>query len=441
MWIQDNIKQQIAEPLENLYTGKESEVNWELIKSSVETLSYLPEGKTMIHESLKGLYWEYLCGNIPYATELHLFLNRMICDFQGLGEWMGSENILEIADQLLECKNSTSVFFNVMSLLIAGGYAPYITQWNKQRIEEEIESLSVQNNRKRGELFCVMQAYHSIATNKTLTDGERKTMYNLLREYWHYLVHIYSVMVKRIVGSNFKVFSQLINNVNIMPQCHPYIHLFYGAVLLRQDDIFPTDKDKEKATKNFSRMENIMKETPKDTLLDGLCQVLFGEEFEEVMARQNLPTYDEMKIMLKNYRETIAQMQLYLRNIVNQLKAAYEASVPISVIEKELLKLEPHTAMGILSELNMLLIGEKNWVKNAPDIKQKIQDKINEKEMSQQDLKIPNANITVGSVNTFNNNGIYNDFEGTYLLQNQNSKTLELIPIKDNVNNEGRDAE
>ena len=65
MWIQDNIKQQIAEPLENLYTGKESEVNWELIKSSVETLSYLPEGKTMIHESLKGLYWEYLCGNIP----------------------------------------------------------------------------------------------------------------------------------------------------------------------------------------------------------------------------------------------------------------------------------------------------------------------------------------------------------------------------------------
>ena len=80
-------------------------------------------------------------------------------------------------------------------------------------------------------------------------------------------------------------------------------------------------------------------------------------------------------------------------------------------------------------------------MKNAPDIKQKIQDKINEKEMSQQDLKIPNANITVGSVNTFNNNGIYNDFEGTYLLQNQNSKTLELIPIKDNVNNEGRDAE
>lgn len=421
---EDIIRTQIAEPLEYFFSGRESNINWTMVESSVRCFSNLPEQEKMVHDALKGLYWEYLCDNIPHTNEmtsLSSFLFRMLSNYEGLGEWMGEQDIMELVSELLKCKEPARRFFLNMQILMRQSYSPYINHWDKQRIEDEIERLAVQDERKRGELFCVMQAYYSIAVNELLSDKERMQMYELLQENWQYLVNVYSVMVKRIVGSGFKTFSQLVNNVNIMQSCHPYIHLFYNAVLLRQDDIFPTDKDKDKAVKNLTRMEDIMKETPKDIMLDDLCKVLFGDEFEEVMARKKQLSYDEMKQQLKEYRDTMQMMERNWIMVVNQLKAAVEASVPISVIEKELLKMEPNIALGIFSQLNMLLTGEEVWTNSANDIKQKILEKRN--------FNIEKANIHVAMVNTLENNGTLNDLDGAYIMPQLTSETAKSLPF------------
>lgn len=418
------IRLQIAEPLEHFFCGMESSINWPMVELSVRCFSSLPDNEKMIHDTLKGLYWEYLCDNIPNTKEMNdlsFFLFRMLSNYEGLGEWMGGQDIMELVSELLERKEPARRFLDNMKILLRQGYAPYISKWDRLHIEDEIERLAVQDERKRGELFCAMQAYYSIAVNKSLSDNERMQMYEQLEEHWQYLVNVYSVMVKRIVGSGFKTFSQLVNNVNIMQSCHPFIHLFYNAVLLRQDDIFPTDKDKDKAVKNLTRMENIMKETSKDTKLDNLCKVLFGDEFEEVMARKKQLSYDEMKQQLKEYRETMQMMEHNWMLVVSRLKDAVEASVPISVIEKELLKMEPNIALGIFSQLNMLLTAEEVWKTSANEIKQKILEKRN--------FNIEKANIQVAMVGTLENNGTLNDFEGSYILPQVTSETAKGLPF------------
>lgn len=417
------IRNQIAEPLERFFNGREDSVNWTMVEMSVNCFSSLPDQSNMVHQALQSLYYEYLGDNIPHTksmNRLYTFLFHMIDEYDGLGDWIGSCDIMDIVDELLKHEYAASKFFMNMDLLIRHGYSSYICKWDKQRIEEEIERLAVQDDRKRGEVFCIMQAYYSIAICEGLSDNERLRMYSLLKEHWQYLVNVYSVMVKRIVGSGFKVFSQLVNNVNVLQSCHPYIHLFYNAVLLRQDDIFPTDKDKDKAVKNMTRMEDIMKETPKDTLLDDLCTVLFGKDFEEVLSRKKLLTYDEMKQQLKDYHETIQSMEKNWMMVVNQLQEAVKSSVPISVIEKELLKMEPNIALSIFSKLDMLLIEEKAWTNNAKDIRQKLLEKRN--------IDIENATINIKKVDNLENNGTINDFDGAFITP-QNSEIAQQIPI------------
>lgn len=422
------IRTQIAQPLEYFFCGRESSVDWTMVNASVRCFCSLPEQEKMVHDALKGLYWEYLCDNIPAVkgvVGLCSFIHGMMVRFEGLGEWMGEQDIMDLAHELLKGNDPARRFLHQLRMLLGQGYAPYIRQWDKQRIEEEIERLAVQDERKRGELFCVMQACYSIATCESLTDEERMQMYELLEEHWQYLVNVYSVMVKRIVGAGFKTFSQLVNNVNILQSCHPYIHLFYNAVLLRQDDIFPTDKDKDKAVKNLTRMEDIMKETPKDTLLDGLCRVIFGDEFEEVIARKNQMSYDEMKQQLKEYRDAMQMMERNWMMVVNQLKAAVEASVPISVIEKELLKMEPNIALGIFSQLNMLLTGEDVWTNSANDIKQKILERRN--------FNIEKANISIMSVDKLENNGTLNDLDGAFVVPQLASNAAKDLPYNQRI--------
>lgn len=409
--IEEAILEQIITPLEKYYNGIDSDVNWQRIEASVQILSSVSENNEMIHQALQGFYWDFLCQKITHGgpmSYLHGFLSRMISHYDGLGEWFGSMDIMEFVDELLKTNEPSHFFFFAMKVLLRHGYAPYIRYWDKERIDEEINRLAVQDDRKRGELFCVIQAYYSIALCENISDDDRMNMNELLSEHWHFLVNIYSVMVKRIVGLGFKMFTQVVNNANVIQTHRQYIHLFYDAVLLRQDDIFPTDKDKDKAIKNISRTEEIMKETQPDNLLDDLCKVLFGSEFEEVLARKKPLSYDEMKEQLKDYRETLAAMNRNWQMIVEQLKSAVESSVPISVIEKELLKMEPNIAFGIFIQLNTLLIGDKVWMANANSIKQKL--------MNKRDIEIKQANIKIATVSKLENNGTINDFDGAKII-------------------------
>ena len=405
---EETIRKEIAEPLDKFFSGWESSINWVMLEGNVNYYNKIPNSRELMHKVLQDWYWKYLIGGIEIEAreyeKIKCFLKRMINEHEGLGEWIGQMDIMKLVDELLvENYKPTHKFLDDMQLLLQHGYASYISTWNMQRIKEEIDRLSVQKEPKRAELFCVMQAYHSIAVAEGLSDCERMKMYELLAEQWPYLVHIYSIMVKQIIGLKFKFFIQLVNNVNISISYHPYIHLFYDAVLLRQDDIFPTEKDKEKAVKHITRTEDIMKEVPRDDQLDDLCKVLFGKEFEELIERKKPLSYDELNQQLENYREALNATDKKLEFVVEQLKLFYEAAIPISIIENELLKLDYNFAWQVFSQLNMLLTGQEAWMKNAPAIKDKIESK--------RDYHIQHANIHVGGIETLENKGNVNIFD------------------------------
>ena len=100
-------------------------------------------------------------------------------------------------------------------------------------------------------------------------------------------------MVRRIVGSHFKGFVQIINNVAVAQSFHPYVHIFRKAVLMRKDELFVTPKSKEKLARHMAKLEDILKTTLQREDLDELCNIIFGSDFEEMMKTRYM-SYDEL---------------------------------------------------------------------------------------------------------------------------------------------------
>lgn len=260
-----------------------------------------PYDEDGFHEAMKPFYWRLLTGTLQVGgmnEHSCVFVEHCMEDFQGLAEWVGEHNFMEIIDGLAAHNYGKYRFFRILEILYDSGFRSYMSKCPRKDIEEEIEKLEVNGNRTRGELLCITLAYMMIE-QADVSDGRKDELEAQLRQHWSYLVSIYSVMVRRIVGSNFKAFVQLANNVNISPDCHPYIHIFYEAILLREPDLFPTDKLKDKLVKHMARMEDIMKDTPQEDTLDELCHILFGKELEEMMQRKHFQSYDELNCKVK----------------------------------------------------------------------------------------------------------------------------------------------
>lgn len=93
------------------------------------------------------------------------------------------------------------------------------------------------------------------------------------------MIHVYSFMVRRIVGSNFKGFLQIINNVAISPSCHSYVHIFHKVVLMRRDEFLILPRKRETGEAH-GEIGNIMKTTPQKDDLDELCNIIFGADLK-----------------------------------------------------------------------------------------------------------------------------------------------------------------
>lgn len=373
------INDEVISPLERCFSGEitADAINWEAVRAVTRTFKMMKGWEKEFHKAMQPYYRRYLTGTLGSGKdkmEAWQFVHESIRQYEGLIEWLAGLDFMELVESMAKSNKDGGHLFNIMSLLIRHGYRPYIIKWPRQKIEEEIEMLEVSGNRYRGEYFCIMLAYHMIECSE-LSDDRKDELEYKLRENWRYLLNVYSVMVKRIIGSGFKVFTQLANNVNLLTECHPYIHIFYNAILLRQDELFPTDKDKEKLVKHMTRMEDIMKDTTQEIELDELCSIIFGVEFETLMQKKRFKSYDELKDQVKQLEGTVGNLTKMMEMTVMQLKEAVEASVPISVIETQLLRLDGQTAWIVFAQLNALLQSEESWKSHSAEISDKILEK------------------------------------------------------------------
>lgn len=157
-----------------------------------------PYDEDGFHEAMKPFYWRLLTGTLQVGgmnEHSCVFVEHCMEDFQGLAEWVGEHNFMEIIDGLAAHNYGKYRFFRILEILYDSGFRSYMSKCPRKDIEEEIEKLEVNGNRTRGELLCITLAYMMIE-QADVSDGRKDELEAQLRQHWSYLVSIYSVMVR-----------------------------------------------------------------------------------------------------------------------------------------------------------------------------------------------------------------------------------------------------
>ena len=257
----------------------------------------------------------------------------------------------------------------------------YYTAWDEVlgKINEVLRRLEVEGSRKgdanAGAFYCQLHGYSMIASSE-LEHSRKADLIELFVRHWDYLRYIYSVMLRRIVGCGFTNFVSVANNVANTAAYEPYLHLFYAPLQERFDDLCQKGTKQEKLMKSLVRLtEKIESSTPSDEL-DELCEILFPDEFREMLNRHRPKSYRELENEVDRIKQemqsTVEALNSQIHDLAQQLSAAVKASVPIADIEKELMKFQSREALSIYMQLNVLLVGNEAWLSNSLRIRDAI---------------------------------------------------------------------
>ncbi len=382
------IQETIISPLEELVNGNVEawRKNWISTRGMAEHLSSQAKTRDDFHQALQPYYWMYLSDSLaddsPSYLEFRSFINACINKYQGLGEWFRTKDIEDIVENLARKREDGSRLTEILMLILKHGYRPYIKEWNKEKLEENIERLRVHGDRYHGEYYCIMHAFYMIET-ADITDEQKDEFENLLRQNWDFLKHVYSIMIKRIVGCGHKNFRAVANNVEIQTSSHPYIHLFYNALIDRQDGILTTEREQKKMVPHIINMENIMMDVEQEDTLDPLCRILFCEEFEKVLARKRFKSYRELEDLADFWQKEAAKLEGHvkelepLKKICESMKEAVENSIPVDDVVRTIVNFDdPNVSELVFNKLDWDLEEQPAWAKHRKEMKQLIKAKL-----------------------------------------------------------------
>lgn len=325
---------------------------------------------------MKPIYWRLLsgdysesidCSDVLYPVSLWMYA------YDELGKLVGEHNIMDLLNSAYYRVGGLYNFFHLLRCIMDQSYRPYIKQWPENAIDKELEKLEVSGDSVRGEMLCVLSAYLMIE-HTDLSEKHKDFLEEQLEQNWDYLTNVYSFMVRRIVGSHFKGFVQIINNVAVAQSFHPYVHIFRKAVLMRKDELFVTPKSKEKLARHMAKLEDILKTTSQREDLDELCNIIFGSDFEEMMKTRYM-SYDELDEQRRELQDSVGKLSSEMEKVTKKFAEAVESRVPVDLIETQLLRLDPSTASAIFGNLSLLLAKDPAWAKIQPELSEKIMQK------------------------------------------------------------------
>lgn len=292
--------------------GKENVgyIDWDAHLEEVGSFGQYPRAQMgaaeVYHEAMKPYYWDYLTGKINWATtngNLMVFLMNSFRLFDGAAEWIAKKGILTFVDNCLDNDCDCSHFQHCLLVFIKLGYRRFIHDWPIDEINEYLEHLEVAPDHRRGEYFCALSAFYLI-DKADVGRYAKDEMLQKLNGNWRYLLNIYSVMVRSIVGSLLNNYAAIINTVKISGSCHHHIYLFYDALNLRldflkskYDGLSPAKKKEalQKFDKHLADIQDIMKNTKQEDDLEQLCSIIFGSELEAALNRKRFMSYKELE--------------------------------------------------------------------------------------------------------------------------------------------------
>lgn len=384
---------------------------WVQMKQDVEAM--LKQGHMQdVHVLMQEFYEGYLWGRME-SRDAWFFIDFLAQRDENIGSWAtGRINLMELAERWIELGDSSKL----MSLLTQLGRTGYETDWEALRstLEEKLRRMEVDGTRngmkESGYYYCLLHAFTMIMMSAH-TEEKKMELLELFDGNWGFLRYMYSVMTRTIVGFRFANFASLTNCLTNDKELEPYYHLYYSPLKERFNELCAKGTKKEKLEKAFLKLEQRMKQTSSSDELDELCEVLFPEDFRELLNRHRLKSYQELEGEIVHIKEemnvTVDALNKQVRDLAERLSAAVKASVPIKEIEDELMRFQSREALAIYMQLNMLLIGNTAWQARAVSIRDMLLAK------QQKEMQMGNAYITAEAGSLVNalvqqqtNNGI-----------------------------------
>lgn len=376
--------------------------DWKPMKEDVEKM--LRQGLVEdLHEEMQDFYDPY-CWKRMESNAAWDFIDFVAQRDDALGTWAtGRFDLRTLTERWIEL-NDPRRFFALLRRL---GETEYKTDWGAMRttLDEKLRRMEVEGTRngmkETGYFFCLLHAFTMIMMSAH--PMERKVA--LLEQFsdnWHFLRYMYSVMTRTIIGFRFANFASLTNCFTNDKNYEPYYHLYHSPLKERFNELCSKGTKKDKLLKAFQKLELRMEEVTPSDELNELCEVLFPEDFREMLNRHRPKSYRELETELgqvtASAATTIEGLKQQVALMARQYTELVEKSVTIEQIEKELTeKLPTSISMPIWMQLNILLANNQAWISKMGSIRDKILAK------QQQEMQL-NMNITAQSganVNAF----------------------------------------
>lgn len=389
-------------------------VTWKYLKQDVEKM--LNQGVAQeLHEQMQRFYRCYLWKDLE-SYKGWTFMDYIAERDVYFGRWAtGNIDLMELTERWIELGDSRTL----LTLLTRLGQTGYETNWQELRpvMDEKMRRMEVEGSRngmkETGYFYCLLHAFTMIMQSGHSVE-EKMLLLSQFSEQWSFMRTVYSVMVRRIVGFNYTNFAQLAQyTVGGQQDYDPFLHLIYSPLKERFEELVAMGTKRDSLVRAMDKIEKRMNDTQQSPDLDELCEVLFPEEFRNMLNKHRLPSYHDLEceidIIKNEMHTTIEALNRQVGELAAKLSAAVEASVPIKDIENELMRFQSRDALAIYMQLNMLLIGNPAWQAQTLSIRDKILAK------QQQELQL-SMNITAqagsnvnGVVQQQTNNGINPD--------------------------------
>ena len=377
----------IEEPLlmEQANPGSFKDFEWYEISRSVQRCLSDEQHREELHQLMQPFYTDYIYARPSYNDGLYTkkrFIHDVLEKDDLAKRWVQREvNLVMMTSHWISSKGREEEFVELLVQLCNLGYT---TVWSEvhQQIYELLRRLEVEGTRKgdtdAGKYYCLLHGFAMIM-GSDLSSKRKQNLLNLFMSHWDFLRYVYSVMLRCIVGCRFTNFVSVANNVANTAADDPYLHLFYVPLIDRFDDLCMKGTKKEKLEKSVMRLEEKMKQVTPSNELDELCELLFPDEFRDMLNRHRPKSYLELEGEINHIKQemqgTIQVLNEQINALAAQLSAAVKAAVPIIEIEHELLRFPSQQALPIFMQLNTLLMGNVAWTQASLAIRDKILDK------------------------------------------------------------------
>ncbi len=360
-----------------------------------------------LHEQMLEFYEDYLWKRVESDAAWD-FIDFVAQRDDYFGAWAtGRVDLME----LVECWIDKGQSRKMLALLRQMGLTGYDADWENLRtlLDEKLRRMEVDGTRngmkETGYFYCLLHAFTMIMLSAHTKEGKAK----LLEQFdgnWGFLRYMYSVMTRVIIGFKFANFASLTNCLTNDKELEPFFHFYHSVLKERFNELCAKGTKKEKLEKAFQKLEQCMKQTTPSDELNELCEVLFPEDFKEMLNRHRLPSYQELEKVTASAAVTIKELEEKVGQMAQQYTELLEESVTIEQIEAELEKLPTSLSMPIWMQLNILLAGNKAWLNKMLSIRDKILAKQQEEMQMNMNITAQPGSYVNGMVQQQTNNGI-----------------------------------